>query len=42
MVHNHTDTTQYIMGKIFSAVLTKSPNIPEPEDYEPHFLRTYP
>ncbi|KAK3209113.1 hypothetical protein GRF29_69g859160 [Pseudopithomyces chartarum] len=29
---------QYIMGKIFSAVLTKSPNIPEPEDYEPHFL----
>lgn len=26
------------MGKIFSAVLTKSPNMPEPEDYEAHFL----
>jgi hypothetical protein len=26
------------MGKIFSAVLTKASNIPEPEDYEAHFL----
>lgn len=26
------------MGKIFSAVLTKSPNIPEPNDYEAYFL----
>lgn len=26
------------MGKIFSAVLTKSPNLPEPNDYEAHFL----
>lgn len=26
------------MGKIFAAVLTHSPSIPEPEDYEAHFL----
>lgn len=26
------------MGKIFSAVLTGSPNLPEPNDYEAHFL----
>lgn len=29
---------QYIMGKIFSAVLTNSPDLPEPDDYEAHFL----
>lgn len=32
---------QYIMGKIFSAVFTKAAEIPEPDDYEAHFLRTY-
>lgn len=26
------------MGKIFSAVLTNSPDLPEPDDYEAHFL----
>lgn len=26
------------MGKIFSAVLTHSPDLPEPDDYEAHFL----
>lgn len=26
------------MGKIFSAVLTNSPELPEPDDFEAHFL----
>jgi hypothetical protein len=30
--------SQYIIGKIFSAVLTNSPELPEPDDYEAHFL----
>ncbi|RDW81855.1 hypothetical protein BP6252_02967 [Coleophoma cylindrospora] len=43
VVYNSTSVTHqlhcvYIMGKIFSAVVTKSPSIPEPEDYEAHFL----
>ncbi|RDW58868.1 hypothetical protein BP6252_13344 [Coleophoma cylindrospora] len=42
-IYNSTSVTHqlhcvYIMGKIFSAVLTKSPNIPEPDDYEAYFL----
>ncbi|KAH8884352.1 hypothetical protein GQ53DRAFT_829829 [Thozetella sp. PMI_491] len=43
MVYNSTSVTHqlhcvYIMAKIFSAVLTHSPDIPEPESYEEHFL----
>ncbi|KAH8658466.1 hypothetical protein BX600DRAFT_469162 [Xylariales sp. PMI_506] len=42
-IYNSTSVTHqihcvYIMGKIFSAVLTKSSNIPEFDDYEAHFL----
>lgn len=42
-VYNSTSVTHqihcvYIMGKIFSAVMTGSPNMPEPNDYEAHFL----
>ncbi|KAL2273285.1 hypothetical protein FJTKL_04799 [Diaporthe vaccinii] len=43
LVYNSTSVTHqlhcvYIMGKIFSAVLTNSPDLPEPDDYEAHFL----
>ncbi|KAH8664404.1 hypothetical protein BX600DRAFT_464383 [Xylariales sp. PMI_506] len=42
-IYNTTSVTHqlhcaYVMGKIFSAVLTKSPNIPEPDSYEAYFL----
>ncbi|KAJ4419797.1 hypothetical protein N0V82_004732 [Gnomoniopsis sp. IMI 355080] len=42
-VYNSTSVTHqihcvYIMGKIFSAVLTGSPDMPEANDYEAHFL----
>lgn len=43
LVYNSTSLTHqlhcvYIMGKIFSAVLTHAADMPEPEDYEAHFL----
>lgn len=43
LVYNSTSVTHqlhcvYIMGKIFSAVFTNASEIPEPEDYEAHFL----
>lgn len=42
-IYNSTSVTHqlhcvYIMGKIFAAVLTGSPDMPEANDYEAHFL----